>query len=168
MKTYSKYYLVQLYSKNKKPPKGGFYIAGIAICSFCDSLANPLFFCIALTISANRELLLFVSSNTIPFARVFSSPIIMMADRQTTGGYTKIATVITPDLSKLAQMSPGNWMNFEMITIEKSHIIYKEYEHRMETIKDFVKENNFEFNEVRNLKLSINGTSFNVGVREVE
>jgi biotin-dependent carboxylase-like uncharacterized protein len=96
------------------------------------------------------------------------SPIIMMADRQTTGGYTKIATVITPDLSKLAQMSPGNWMNFEMITIEKSHIIYKEYEHRMETIKDFVKENNFEFNEVRNLKLSINGTSFNVGVREVE
>lgn len=34
-------------------------------------------------------------------------PIIMMADRQTTGGYTKIATVATADLPLLAQCQPG-------------------------------------------------------------
>lgn len=96
------------------------------------------------------------------------SPIIMMADRQTTGGYTKIATVITPDLSKLAQMSPGNTMNFEMVSVEESHIIYKEYESQFEEINEFLNNNRFEFNEVRQLKLSIDGTSFNIGIREVE
>lgn len=35
-------------------------------------------------------------------------PIIMMADRQTTGGYTKIGTVIGPDLALLAQAKPGD------------------------------------------------------------
>ncbi len=35
-------------------------------------------------------------------------PIIMMADRQTTGGYAKIGAVIGPDLSKLAQAKPGD------------------------------------------------------------
>ncbi len=34
-------------------------------------------------------------------------PIIMLADRQTTGGYTKIATVISADLPVLAQLVPG-------------------------------------------------------------
>jgi biotin-dependent carboxylase-like uncharacterized protein len=96
------------------------------------------------------------------------SPIIMMADRQTTGGYTKIATVITPDLSKLAQMSPGTTMNFEMVTVDESHSIYKEYEKQFKEISKFIKDNKFEFSQIRNLELSINGKSFNVGIREVE
>ena len=96
------------------------------------------------------------------------SPIIMMADRQTTGGYTKIATVITPDLPKLAQMSPGNTMNFQKLTVEESHSIYKEYENQFEEISEFIKNNRFEFNGIRNLELSINGTNFKVDIREVE
>ena len=39
-------------------------------------------------------------------------PIIMMADRQTTGGYTKIGAVIGPDLSLLAQAKPGDSVRF--------------------------------------------------------
>ncbi len=35
-------------------------------------------------------------------------PIVMMADRATTGGYTKIGTVIGPDLALLAQAKPGD------------------------------------------------------------
>lgn len=96
------------------------------------------------------------------------SPIIMMADRQTTGGYTKIATVITPDLSKLAQMNPGTTMNFQMVTVDESHSIYKEYEKQFKEVNKFIKENRFEFSLIRNLNLSINGKSFNVGIREVE
>ena len=34
-------------------------------------------------------------------------PIILLADHQTTGGYTKIATVISADLPKLARLRPG-------------------------------------------------------------
>lgn len=96
------------------------------------------------------------------------SPIIMMADRQTTGGYTKIATVITPDLCTLAQMSPGNTIDFELVTVEESHRIYKEYEKQFESISEFFKDNRFEFIEVRHLDLRINGNRFNVDIREVE
>lgn len=39
-------------------------------------------------------------------------PIIMMADCQTTGGYTKIGFVISPDLSKLAQAKAGDTVTF--------------------------------------------------------
>ena len=96
------------------------------------------------------------------------SPIIMMADRQTTGGYTKIATVITPDLPKLAQMGPGNRMKFEMVSVEESHRIYKEYEEKFITLSEFFKNNRFEFYDVRQVDLNINGISFKVDIREVE
>ncbi len=39
-------------------------------------------------------------------------PIIMMSDRQTTGGYAKIATVISVDLPLLAQARPGSQIKF--------------------------------------------------------
>lgn len=39
-------------------------------------------------------------------------PILLMADRQTTGGYTKIATVITADLPLAGQLAPGDWIEF--------------------------------------------------------
>lgn len=42
-------------------------------------------------------------------------PIVLMADRQTTGGYAKIATVISEDLWKLAQCLPGAKVRFEKI-----------------------------------------------------
>ena len=44
------------------------------------------------------------------------TPIIMMADRQTTGGYAKIATVITADLPKIAQAKPGSMICFAAVT----------------------------------------------------
>jgi antagonist of KipI len=35
-----------------------------------------------------------------------------MADRQTTGGYPKIGTVITADLPVAGQLAPGDWIEF--------------------------------------------------------
>ena len=43
-------------------------------------------------------------------------PIIMMADRQTTGGYAKIATVISADLSLAAQARPGTGIRFSRVS----------------------------------------------------
>jgi biotin-dependent carboxylase-like uncharacterized protein len=45
-------------------------------------------------------------------------PIVMLADRQTTGGYTKIATVCAVDVENLAQRLPGGKARFEKITVE--------------------------------------------------
>lgn len=51
-------------------------------------------------------------------------PIIMMADRQTTGGYTKIGTVISVDLPKLAQSMPGYKVRFVRVGIELAQTLY--------------------------------------------
>jgi biotin-dependent carboxylase-like uncharacterized protein len=41
-------------------------------------------------------------------------PILLMADRQTTGGYPQVAVVIAADLSRAAQLAPGDWIEFEL------------------------------------------------------
>jgi allophanate hydrolase subunit 2 len=41
-------------------------------------------------------------------------PILLLADRQTTGGYPQIAVVITADLPRLAQLAPGDWIEFQL------------------------------------------------------
>ena len=41
-------------------------------------------------------------------------PILLMADRQTTGGYPQIAVVITADLPLAGQLVPGDWVEFEL------------------------------------------------------
>jgi biotin-dependent carboxylase-like uncharacterized protein len=53
------------------------------------------------------------------------TPIIMMADRQTTGGYAKIATVIGVDLPKLAQRMPGDAVRFQKVTIQEAQKLYR-------------------------------------------
>lgn len=45
-------------------------------------------------------------------------PIIMLADRQTIGGYAKIAHVITADHSKLAQLRPGDKIAFTSVSVD--------------------------------------------------
>ena len=47
-------------------------------------------------------------------------PIILMADHQTTGGYAKIATVISVDLPRASQLSAGNTVRFKSVTVEEA------------------------------------------------
>jgi 5-oxoprolinase (ATP-hydrolysing) subunit C len=47
-------------------------------------------------------------------------PMVLMADRQVTGGYPKIATVIGPDLGRLAQLRPGASLRFAITTIDEA------------------------------------------------
>ena len=51
------------------------------------------------------------------------TPLIMMADRQTTGGYAKIATAITQDLPALAQCRPGDTLRFAAVTMEEAQAL---------------------------------------------
>lgn len=63
------------------------------------------------------------------------TPIIMMADRQTIGGYAKIATVIHVDIPKLAQRMPGNKIRFQEITIEEAARLYKKEEKELKRFR---------------------------------
>jgi len=63
-------------------------------------------------------------------------PIILMADRQTTGGYTRIANIITADLQLAAQFKPGDKIRFREVTIEEAQNILSD---RSGLIRDFLK-----------------------------
>jgi biotin-dependent carboxylase-like uncharacterized protein len=53
------------------------------------------------------------------------APIVLLADRQTTGGYPKIATVIAADLPGLARLPVGSKVSFEAVTIEAAQDAYR-------------------------------------------
>ena len=53
-------------------------------------------------------------------------PILLMADRQTTGGYPKIATVIGADLPLAGQLAPGDWVSFTPCTRRSGTMFHPE------------------------------------------
>lgn len=65
-------------------------------------------------------------------------PIIMLADRQTVGGYTKIGTVISVDLSKLAQAKPGMDVRFVEVSLELAQDLYIRELEEMEQADKFL------------------------------
>ena len=48
-------------------------------------------------------------------------PILLMADRQTTGGYRAPATVISADVGVAAQLAPGDWVEFRPCSYSSAH-----------------------------------------------
>jgi antagonist of KipI len=56
------------------------------------------------------------------------SPIILMADRQTTGGYPRIGEVASVDLPLIAQLKPGDRLRFRFISLDEAHRLYLELE----------------------------------------
>ncbi len=62
-------------------------------------------------------------------------PIVLLADRGVTGGYTKIATVISADISKLSQAMPGDAVTFKAVEIEAAHDILRRQEERLNAIR---------------------------------
>jgi len=55
-------------------------------------------------------------------------PIILLADRQTTGGYPKIATVVKPDIAVVAQLLPGDRLTFRAVSVAEAQGINGEIE----------------------------------------
>lgn len=49
------------------------------------------------------------------------SPIVLMADHQTTGGYPKIAEVASADMPCLAQLAPGATVHFVQCSVEEAY-----------------------------------------------
>ncbi len=53
-------------------------------------------------------------------------PIIMLADRQTTGGYAKIGTVASVDIPKLVQCPPGTKIRFQRIGVQEAQQLVRD------------------------------------------
>ncbi len=63
-------------------------------------------------------------------------PIVLMADRQTTGGYPKIATIISCDLPRFAQMRPGSQITFKAIPVQEAIEATRAHARRIESLRD--------------------------------
>ncbi|GGK07672.1 urea carboxylase [Lentibacillus kapialis] len=66
-------------------------------------------------------------------------PIILMADRQTTGGYPRIGTVITDDLPRLAQLVPKGKVRFHPISVEAAQERVTQMEAFLSNLETFTK-----------------------------
>ncbi|MEI6309669.1 MAG: biotin-dependent carboxyltransferase family protein, partial [bacterium] len=55
-------------------------------------------------------------------------PIMMLADRQTTGGYAVIATVLGADLWKAGQMKAGDGIHFQPVALEEARTAWRDYQ----------------------------------------
>ena len=62
-------------------------------------------------------------------------PIVLMADRQTTGGYTKIATVISAGLPAMAQARPGTTVAFRSVGVDEAQDAAAEVERTLSTLQ---------------------------------
>jgi biotin-dependent carboxylase-like uncharacterized protein len=55
-------------------------------------------------------------------------PIVLLVDRQSTGGYTKIATVCSFDIGRLVQVKPGRRVRFAAISVGEAHALLRKTE----------------------------------------
>lgn len=65
-------------------------------------------------------------------------PIVLMADRQTTGGYPRIAQVIAVDLPILAQARPGEFIQFQRMTWQEAERLYVQHERDIQRWKRMI------------------------------
>lgn len=95
-------------------------------------------------------------------------PIVMMADRQTTGGYAKIGTVIGPDLGKLAQALPGSSVRFISCTDDEAVAAFREEQETYKQMTEWVAAQPSVSAKARQYTVIVNGISYDVSIEEVK
>jgi antagonist of KipI len=64
------------------------------------------------------------------------NPIVLLADRQTTGGYPKIGQIASVDLPIIAQTKPGDHISFSEVTHETAQQLFLERETKLKQLKN--------------------------------
>lgn len=94
-------------------------------------------------------------------------PIVMMADCQSIGGYTKIATVINVDLPLIGQCRAGHEIQFVTVNIEEAQQLYMDYYKELDHLKRRL-EIPVTYSQTRHFQINVQGVSFQVKVEEHE
>ncbi|MBN2898970.1 MAG: biotin-dependent carboxyltransferase family protein [Clostridia bacterium] len=95
--------------------------------------------------------------------------IVMMADHQTTGGYTRLANVISADFPALAQMRPGQTLRFYEMTLEEAHGRLREMKTAIETwLTPYLDAMVSTSEESRQYRITFNHQTYVVQVSKVE
>lgn len=94
-------------------------------------------------------------------------PIIMMADRQPTGGYSKVGQVQSVDLSYLAQKAPGEKVKFELTSVEDAQSELREFYSHLNKWQETLSGQRRESDKGRRFTIGLLSKSFNIKVEEV-
>lgn len=65
-------------------------------------------------------------------------PIILLADRQTTGGYAKIATVTSVDIPKIVQRKTDHKIRFKAITVQEAQELYMKEQKELDKMRKII------------------------------
>lgn len=76
-------------------------------------------------------------------------PIVLLADRQTTGGYAQIGVIASVDLPKIVQQKPGSKVKFQKISVNEAQNLIQEQQDEFKTLKENIKKHCKETLEIR-------------------
>jgi 5-oxoprolinase (ATP-hydrolysing) subunit C len=62
------------------------------------------------------------------------TPIVLLADAQTVGGYSVLGVVITADLPVIGQLGPGDQLRFELVSLGQAQTVLRDYRLALERI----------------------------------
>lgn len=88
-------------------------------------------------------------------------PIIMLAERQTVGGYTKIAAVISADLPVIGQCKAGDIIHFQAVTLQEAHALCRERQASLDALKA-----RLDRPAERRYRAVVNGLTFDIRLSE--
>jgi antagonist of KipI len=81
-------------------------------------------------------------SSAVTFGTVQVPPggqlIVLLADAQTTGGYPRLAQVITADFAGLAQARPGQALRFQEVSLAEAQALYLAQEQRLRALRQAI------------------------------
>ena len=104
-----------------------------------------------------------IISDGIPFGAVqipgSGEPMIMMSEHQGSGGYTKIANVISADIPLVAQCPPGGTIRFKAVSVDEAQDLYLGQKAYYDSLKALY---NQRLDGVYYVK--VNGKTYNVGI----
>lgn len=94
-------------------------------------------------------------------------PIVLMPDRGTTGGYPKIATVISTDLGRFGQTQPGRGFRFKAVTMAEAQAEYRAFNELLQSLPGRVHDSNVLMLDIKAL-LSANVAGVAVSATDAE
>ena len=112
-----------------------------------------------------------IISNGIPFGGIQvadnGQPMIMLSDRQTTGGYTKIGCMATVDIPLIAQAVAGDRIRFREISVSEAQALLKERAKYYEDLRDRLEETDSAEHEKGTFHIILNNKQFFVEVEKI-
>lgn len=105
-----------------------------------------------------------IVTNCVPLGAIQvpgdGQPIVLLKDRQSSGGYPKAGVVIGADIFKLAQLKPGDKLQFQWIDVGEAHRLARERRNLIASVK-FLR-----LGEPRRLRIEMGGRVAEVSIAE--